>query len=254
MSRSGTALEAFFKISLVGFLVIGIGLPLLLYMALQGAFQGALFGPVDPVGLAENRSGVITKFDADQIHEQKAKLARLASYEGEAAATSSELRVLVLNYEGDAALGGVGDQVNGFRQLSLNIGSAKRTGVLVLAGQPLRLKVTNSKSPRRAVLALEGTAPIDVVDGTPGLLAGHRLAVYGARRVSQPGDYLQQISAKRFCASLRAWRRHFDVKRRAVRVEAIHNATSITVTDRNIYHNGNRIQDAPAVDFYCRRW
>lgn len=201
------------------------------------------------------------------LRAQKARLKEISAYEGEARGSAKALQVIVVDYDGDAGLR-TPDNASaasprkamsasvpaGYREIELNTASANSTAVLVIYGDPIFWRLRPGPEQRRARLAFEGSPPMDATGGYPGLLAGYRIAAFGDRAAARPGDYLNGTAAKNFCDSLKTWRRFFGVGHRNVWVTVISNATTITVGDANVYHNGRAVTGAPPINLFCRSW
>ncbi len=243
---------------IVAILISSVIIPLVALAGLTGfagVFTGMLF------------HGIGSGDGPADLSAQKARLKEISAYEGEARGSAKALQIIVVDYEGPAGLGGsartraIQTQLNGksavpegYRDIELNTASAGDTAVLVIYGDPIFWRLRPGTENRRARLAFEGSPPMDAIGGYPGLLAGYRVAAFGDRSTARPGDYLNGTDAKNFCGSLQTWRRFFGVSRRNVWITVISNATTISVSDTNVHHNGRLVSQAPPINLFCRNW
>jgi hypothetical protein len=106
------------------------------------------------------------------------------------------------------------------RKVALDLAGAGDAGFLLMSDEPTIWTVRNPPSGARAKIAVESEAAFDIEDAPAGLLAGFRVAAFGASGVARPADYINGQGTpafRRFCAAIATWANFFNVPFKDVR-------------------------------------
>jgi hypothetical protein len=105
------------------------------------------------------------------------------------------------------------------RPITIDLGNAGTGAVVLIADRPVVWSAAHSQQGQRAKIAIEGGSVFDVENVSPGLLAGFRIASFGAKRTTDPADIDGTDRQKdRFCESMKIWAKHFDVDFQSLRI------------------------------------
>jgi hypothetical protein len=100
-------------------------------------------------------------------------------------------------------------------------------------------------------------APFDIVNGRPGMLAGYRIAAFGARNTATARSPLQSDQRLRYnlCRSLQAWTAHFGTAFSQTSVALITDPTKIGSSNGSVTTDGQGGVNwtGAAIESYCRR-
>lgn len=190
------------------------------------------------------RGGIVAGGKSDTLGKDVRRLRDYTAFAGEAATVANSLEVIVVRIgDGQSPPDAALPQRAGYRTISLDITGAHRTGVLLVADAPILWNVVASSPTQRARIGFEGAAPFDIANGYPGLLAGFRVASFGAESTMQVRDALvtETGDVRRYCASLEMWAAHFGVQLGDVGVTFIDGPTSIRISDRGVVHDGSEL-------------
>lgn len=179
------------------------------------------------------------------------KLTGLSAYRGEAKGAAKTLQILLIRHDRPVP---AAPRPPAFTPLKLDLSAAGEAATLIIGDRPLLLAFGGGAPPRRAMLAVEGVAPFDLENAPQGLLAGFRIAAFGANRVARPEQLVEAKDAAVFCAAVKAWRTFYGLPQDAVRVAVATNATAIVVTDQAVSDNGDAPVDVPALATFCKRY
>jgi hypothetical protein len=127
--------------------------------------------------------------------------------------------------------------------------------VLLIANRPILWSPTNVKPDYRAKIAVEGAAVFDIENAPYGLLAGFRIAAFGADGATEPHDVAPTANSAqtaRFCASMRLWIKHFRVHPDNIRVWRLTDPTQIAVQGNNLTAIGGSYGRSEHITEYCR--
>ena len=190
--------------------------------------------------------GIVAGPSSRALIKDAKRLRDMTAYSGEATTVARSLELVVVRLaEGATApvdAGGM-PQRTGYRSIGLDITGLQRTGVLIMADAPILWNVSANAPAQRARLAFEGAAPFDIANGYPGLLAGFRIASFGAVDTAQVADALSGESGdvRRYCAALTQWAQHFGLRLSDMSATFVENPTRIRVSDRGVGHDGREM-------------
>jgi hypothetical protein len=143
---------------------------------------------------------------------------------------------------------------DGYRRMNLDLGRLSGEALVVIADEPIRWTVNGANS-SWALIGFEGLAPFDIVNGRADLLAGYRIAAFGARATASAADPFRADQRRRqnMCASIRAWTEHFGVAMAQTAFALVTNPTTIGSNDGGITSDGQaRVSwTGPAIQSLC---
>jgi hypothetical protein len=145
---------------------------------------------------------------------------------------------------------------DGYRRMTLDLGQLPREALVVIADQPIRWTVTAANS-AWGLIGFEGLAPFDIVNGRAGMLAGYRIAAFGARETASASDpfHADQRRRRNLCASVRAWTEHFGAAVNQTAFALVSNPTTIGSSAGGITSDGPaRVSwTGPTVESLCKQ-
>ncbi len=246
------------KILIIALLIVYLVIPLAAFAGLTGFSQVLLGHYSDKIFDAwQGSPTVATSFSRSDINRMEDQLNVISAYEGESRSAANQLQIVLVDFDFGAASRHrrpLKASKAGFQAVTLDIASVRNTASVVISGQPVEWKLLTNPEKPRATLALEGSAPVAVSGGYKGVLAGYRVAAFGDWRTTRPDHYISRHGNKEFCHSLKVWRRHFGIRRKDVYISVVRNPTRVSISDRDVYHDGQLINNLPAINRFCRRW
>jgi hypothetical protein len=145
---------------------------------------------------------------------------------------------------------------DGYRRMTLDLAGLQRQALVIIADEPIRWTVTGANS-AWGLIGFEGLAPFDIANGRPGMLAGYRIAAFGARDTASAGSPLQDDQRRRYnlCRSLQAWTAHFGTSVSHTAFALVTDPTNIGSSNGAITTDGQAgvSWTGPAIESYCRR-
>lgn len=262
-SVSSNGISQVIKLAVIALLVVYLILPLFLLAGATGFGQILLGSYAERItDTWMGKPNVATSVDRGLFRSQQAQLNMISAYEGEARSSANTIHFVVVDFDqGYTEASGTGgdtaketSRTAGYRPVILDIASADKTAVVVIAGQPIALSLMTSNRKPRALLGLESSAPVEVSGGYEGLLAGYRIAAYGDWRTTRPAHYFEGTNARTFCDSLKTWRKHFGVRKNNIWISTVRNPKRISITNLDAYHDGVAVKNVPSIGLFCRSW
>lgn len=145
---------------------------------------------------------------------------------------------------------------DGYRRMTLDLAGLPRQALVMIADEPIRWTVTGANS-AWGLIGFEGLAPFDIVNGRPGMLAGYRIAAFGARDTASASSPHQADQRRRYnlCRSLQAWTAHFGTTVSQTAFALVTDPTNIGSSNGAITTDGQAgvSWTGPAVESFCRR-
>jgi hypothetical protein len=190
--------------------------------------------------------------DTASLTEKLKHLKTLAAEPGEAPSHNRRLNVAVVLPEEDAS--GQSKQPAAPNLTVLNLEGAGDAGFVLFSNGPAVWKIRNAPPAARAKIAVESEAAFDLIDAPPGLLAGFRVAAFGAPLVAAPTDYIgdrDPYRFQRFCSSIRNWAAFFNVAFQDVRIWAYRHPGELDLRSTQIAARGQEPQWARSISFDC---
>jgi hypothetical protein len=249
---SGAVAERLLKLAIalvVLILILGPVLALSLHIAgprLTDFLSRHILGALHKSG---DHDGITAGPEAYALGDLEDRLTGLSAYRGEAKGAASTLQILLVRHTRPAQ-GGAGTAA--FRSLKLDLSGAAETATVVIADRPLLLELTGQPPVRRAMLGVEGVAPFDLKNAPQGLLAGFRIAAFGASSVARPEQFVEGRDARIFCGSIKSWRAFYGVSPGSVSVWVATNPTAVAVTDKGVSDDGDAQGDLPDLAAFCK--
>ena len=198
--------------------------------------------------LIEARSwvgGVVAGGDARTLARDANRLRELTAYDGEAKAVARTLEVVVVRFSKSERPdpSPSAPQRIGYRDVRLDLTGADRTAALIIADAPVLWSVEPNARAPRAKLTFEGTAPFDVANGFPAMLAGFRIESFAAHDTTRPQDALgdDTTGVGRYCRALTLWAKHFGLTLADTTATFIDSPSMIRVSDRGVRHDGREL-------------
>jgi len=190
--------------------------------------------------------GIVSGPGSKALLNDAKRLREMTAYNGEATTVARSIELIVVRFADGLPAAAHRDgqpQRTGYRTIDLDISPLQRTGVLIMADAPILWNVTADASMQRARLAFEGAAPFDIANGYPGMLAGFRIASFGASDTAQVSDTRSSESGnvQRYCAALTVWAQHFGLRVADISATFLENPTSIRVSDRGVIQDGREV-------------
>src|SRR5262245_20450914 len=144
---------------------------------------------------------------------------------------------------------------DGYRRMTLDIAELPRQALVMIADEPIRWTVTGANS-AWGLIGFEGLAPFDIVNGRPGMLAGYRIAAFGARNTASAHSPLDADQRRRhnLCMSLQAWTGHFGITVSQTAFALVTDASKIGSSNGSITTDGQAgiSWTGPAIESFCR--
>ena len=145
---------------------------------------------------------------------------------------------------------------DGYRRMTLDLAGLPRQALVVIADEPIRWTVTGANS-TWGLIGFEGLAPFDIANGRPGMLAGYRIAAFGARDTASASSPLQADQRLRYnlCRSLLAWTAHFGTTFSQTAFALITDPSKIGSSNGSVTTDGQAgvSWTGAAIKSYCRR-
>lgn len=145
---------------------------------------------------------------------------------------------------------------DGYRRMTLDLAGLPRQAVVIIADEPIRWTVTGANS-TWGLIGFEGLAPFDIANGRPGMLAGYRIAAFGARDTASASSPLQADQRLRYslCRSLQAWITHFGTAFSQTSFALITDPAKIGSSNGSVTTDGQAgvSWTGAAIESYCRR-
>jgi hypothetical protein len=145
---------------------------------------------------------------------------------------------------------------DGYRRMSLDLGQLPKEAVVVIADQPIRWTVTGTDSAWGRI-GFEGLAPFDIANGRAGMVAGFRIAAFGARDTARATDPFHADPQRRrnLCSALRLWAEHFGLGAGQITFALVTDATAIGSSNGAITSDGRLgvTWTGPTIQSMCKR-
>ncbi len=189
-------------------------------------------------------AGIVTGQDLDRP-AQIARLRSMTARPEKTTGAATRVNFIAVAFEGkpqlspsETASRHVVDR-DGYRRMTLDLGRLPGEAVVVIADEPIRWTISGANSPW-GLIGFEGLAPFDIVNGRADLLAGYRIAAFGARETARAADpfYADERRRRAMCASVRAWTDHFGVAMAQSAFALVTNPTSVGSSDGGITSDG----------------
>lgn len=138
------------------------------------------------------------------------------------------------------------------KPVEIDLGNAGGGTVLLIADRPVQWSATNVRSGQRAKIAVEGAAVFDFVNAPEGLLAGFRIASFGAKDTTDPSEIDGSREQRaRFCTSLAVWSKHFNVSLGEVRMWRFTDPDRVALKGNQLESTGGFGSGPSFVTDYC---
>jgi hypothetical protein len=164
---------------------------------------------------------------------------------GEAAHYNRGLNILVADLPASA---------NAATEIGLDLREAGDAGFVIVSNGPVIWDIRGAPAGARAKLAFESETAISVKHAAPGLLAGFRVAAFGAPGVVTPADYLRRDEKWRFqnfCGSMQTWADYFGAPFDQVQVWVYEQSTQYHLRATEITADGRSQQWARSIAIDC---
>lgn len=249
---SGAVAERLLKLAIafvVLILILGPVLALSLHIAgprltdfLSRHVLGALYKSGD-------HDGITAGPEAYALGDLEERLTGLSAYRGEAKGATKSLQILLVRHTKPArsAAGAAA-----FSPLKLDLSGAAETATILISDRPLLLELSGKAPIRRATLGVEGVAPFDLKNAPQGLLAGFRIAAFGASSVARPEQFVEGRDARVFCGAIKRWRAFYGLAQSSVSIAVATNPTAVAVTDKGVVDDGEAQGDLPDLAAFCK--
>ena len=204
-------------------------------------------------------TGIVTA-DGRSRAEQMQRLRAMTARPEMASGAALQLNMVVLTFdevkpEPSPVSNAPAVDPDGYRRMTLDLAQSK-DAVVLIADQPLRWTITGVGSAWGRI-GFEGLAPFDVVNGRPNLLAGFRVAAFGAREPARAIDpfHADRRGRDAVCSSVRLWTEHFAVTAAQVTFSMIANPTRVSATGGAIASDGQlrRAWTGSWIESLCKR-
>lgn len=145
---------------------------------------------------------------------------------------------------------------DGYRRMTLDLAGLPREALVVIADEPIRWTITGANS-AWGLIGFEGLAPFDISNGRSGMLAGYRIAAFGARETARADDpfHADQRRRRSLCTSLNAWSEHFGVSLMQTAFALVTDPTKIGSSNGSITSDGQaRVSwTGPTIESLCKQ-
>lgn len=249
MARTSDAAERILKLSIALVLLSFLLAPVIAVLMQLGG-QALIAPSFDRIftSIDSPRTGIASRADPAMIRALEDKMQALTAYQGEAKGAAKVLQIITAQFDDTSTTARSAD---GFLSVDLDLIAADDVAVVVISNRPVRWSIAAPDGSRRARFGVESSAPFDLVDASPGLLAGYRVKPFGAENVATPEQYIDDRDAEAFCKSVGRWRRFYELPRSSVRIAAARNPRTITVSTYGMSHNGEAVEGRPPIDAFC---
>ena len=138
--------------------------------------------------------------------------------------------------------------------IGLDITGLDKSALLLVNAGPITWHLAGADPFKRAKIAFEGIGPVDARNVTQGLIAGIRIAAYGAVRTTRPTDLTND--KRRFCSSMRDWADHFGVATENIRVwdvQLAYQASILAASDGRLRATNGKVASYGTAKQACAR-
>jgi hypothetical protein len=172
-------------------------------------------------------------------------LRSVSAESGEASRANRTLNILVVDLP---------ETTGAIPEIGLDLREAGDAGFVIVSNGPVVWSIRGAPPGARAKLAFESQSILFVKDATPGLLAGFRIAAFGAPNVVTPADYLRRDVKWRFqnfCATMQNWSVYFGAPFDQTRIWTYEQTPEFHLRATEIVPEGRRPQWARSIAVEC---
>ncbi len=248
-----------------------IGVPLVLFPLLR---EDKLTRQFEDPQRRQDRSAVVTNNGMQAKAAQIARLKTLTARPEMVSGAAAQLHIIAIAFE-EAKPEPMGSSPanprhmvdpDGYRRLVLDMHRGGKDAVVIIADQPIRWTIVEPQAQSWGRIGFEGLAPFDVAAGRPGMLAGFRIAAFGAQntaRVFYPGQAPGRLDSnlgpsqrqRAFCGAARTWTEHFGIRFDQAHFALVVEPTRIAPEGRSIDSDGQfrETLTGHAIEKLCER-
>ena len=257
---------------LLSLLFIFVGIPLVLMLMLPliiGVSAMTFFGSMASVETSDRRK-ITTAFSSRDIEfggnekallENMKRLRSLSANPSSGTVSHKTLSVAVVTLTKDR-LTKSGRMAlfapDARRQpIEIDLTNSGDAAVLLIANRPVVWSTIGTSLAQRAKIGIDGPAVFDIQNAHPELLAGFRIAAFGAHEAIDPRDADPSAavpSRVRFCKSVAVWAKHFRVDLRDIRFWRFEDPDRIAMQGEQLSQIGGLEKKREVLTDFCRRY
>lgn len=175
------------------------------------------------------KMGIVTGNDTKKLVQQFRRLKNLSAPNG-AVRGVDFLHVVIIDTNQQFSKSSFFN-TDDYVMAKLDLANMSNSALVLIADVPYVWQVKNASSVPIARLGFEGAVPFDIKNAKDGMIAGFKIASFGAWRTFSPSDFHLRdcfVQRRKICSSLRAWQQFFNLKDYSVRIWHLLNPQSIS--------------------------